>query len=94
MVAIRHNQSLLDVAVQESGSVFAAFDWAVKNEISVSVEITPGQLIEAPESKEHVFEQVANYFKNNGVFVGTKYTPPIIPIINYEFPQGEFPISL
>ncbi|WP_264520397.1 hypothetical protein [Flavobacterium sp. N1994] len=89
MAIIRHNQSLLDIAVQECGSVFAAFDLAVANEISVTEELVPGQKIIIPNS-DNTFEQVANYFKKNNIVVGTKYTEPTV---SFGFPEGEFPIS-
>ncbi len=40
------NQSFLDVAIQKSGSILAAFDLAVKNGLSVTDDLQPGQELE------------------------------------------------
>jgi hypothetical protein len=64
------NQSLLDIAVQESGSVLAAFDWAIANGISITDDLVPGQKLVYGVS---VFENddILNYFKNRNQLVAT-----------------------
>ncbi len=42
-------QSLLDLALQECGSIEAAFDMAVQNGLSVTSELTSGQLLESQQ---------------------------------------------
>lgn len=40
-------QSLIDVAIQTSGSVEAAFDLSVKNDVAISQELAAGAELEA-----------------------------------------------
>lgn len=39
-------QSLIDVAIQTSGSVEAAFDLSAKNDVAISQELAPGAELE------------------------------------------------
>lgn len=41
-ITVRDRQNMMDVAIQHSGSIEAAFDWAVLNNISVSDELGTG----------------------------------------------------
>lgn len=93
MQTVLHNQSMLDIAVQVDGSVFNVLNWSLANRMSITDQLEAGQKLQAPESKENSFEQVATFFKNRKITIGTFYTAPEPDAINYEFPQGEFPIS-
>ncbi len=66
------NQSLLDVAVQDDGSVLAAFEWTLVNGLSITDDLTPGQQLVAPNS---LFRNtnVANYFKGRNQMIATAY---------------------
>ena len=44
------NQSLLDIAVQESGSVLTVFEWALNNGKSITEPLTPGEELQEPDS--------------------------------------------
>ena len=92
---VLHNQSLLDIAIQVDGSVFNVVNWSLANGISVTEALNPGTKLIAPKNKENAFDQVAQFFKNKAITIGTFYTAPEPEptLINYEFPQGEFPIS-
>lgn len=84
-VRISHNQSLLDIAIQEYGTIQAAFDLALANGLEVTDQLTPGMTLELPVS-EYEDRDVAQYFKSRkihpatGVFempedvIGTNYS--------------------
>ena len=91
MTIVIANQSILDIAIQEDGSVLAAFDWAIKNGISVTDDIAPGLKLNAPNSTNRV-DKIADYFLGKRQNIATKGN--LIEEDNYEFPEGDFPISL
>jgi hypothetical protein len=63
------NQSLLDIAIQEFGSAEAAFDIALLNDLSITDELTAGQVLEIPffEKMEFANRPIADYYKNRGL---------------------------
>ncbi len=61
------NQTLLDLAIQECGSVAAAFELAVANGMSLTDDLTPGQNISIPETVENGDTQVLSYVQKNNV---------------------------
>lgn len=54
------SQSMFDLAIQMGGSVETVFTLALKNELSVTSEILPGQTI---ESADVLDEQIADYYR-------------------------------
>ncbi|SCY94819.1 hypothetical protein [Flavobacterium caeni] len=90
---VLHNQSMLDIAVQVDGSVFNVLNWSLANRIPVTDTLDAGQQLNTP-GKEHSFEQVATFFKNKAIVIGTYYTAPEPvtepepTIVKYEFPQS------
>lgn len=46
MIQVIENQTLLDIAIQETGTVFSVFDWAFENGLSITDTLTPGQKVE------------------------------------------------
>ena len=60
-----HNQSLMDISIQEYGTLEAMFDMAVTNGISITDELTVGSQIDVPESTSVQKEVLAYYQKNN-----------------------------
>lgn len=64
------NQSLFDVAVQEYGSVLASFAWALKNGLSITDDLAPGQQL-VPAISTFRNADVANYFKGKKQLVAT-----------------------
>lgn len=71
MIVIQ-NQSLLDIAIQEDGSVLAAFDWAFVNGLSITDALSPGQSLIAPNSV-YKNTEVANYFKGKTQQLATAF---------------------
>ena len=47
---IRNKQSLLDISVQEYGSIEALMDLAVENDVSLTDEFEPGDTLNLPEA--------------------------------------------
>lgn len=91
---IIENQSLIDIAMQEDGSVFAVVDWAFKNDISVTDLIAPGAKMKAPKSQAFRDDDMVNYWKSNNKMIATyrKQDKVIVTEFEYLFP-GEFPFS-
>lgn len=59
-----HNQSLLDVAIRHCGTVEAITDIAILNNISITDELVPGQLITIP-AKDYGYQNVVDFFEVN-----------------------------
>ena len=72
MIYAIENQSVFDVAVQESGSVLVAFEWAIANGLSITDDLAPGQQLVSPNSSFRNAE-VANYFKGKKQMVATGF---------------------
>lgn len=94
IVITNHNQNLADIAVQHLGSVFAVFDLSVENGISVTDDLSPGTSLKVPLIVENRVDQVAQFFTNNKMIIATAFLPKDNNDNEFEFPQGEFPISL
>lgn len=77
-MTVLHNQSLFDIAVQESGSVMTSFEWALINGVSITDDLEPGQKIAAADSNLKNSD-VANYFKGKNQMIATAMKKPPIP---------------
>jgi hypothetical protein len=90
-MTVQANQSLFDIAVQEKGSVFAAFDLAVANDIAVTDDLTPGDVLQDIQTA-FVNVDVAAFFKGKKQSIATvqAYNEPD----DYSLPGGELPMSL
>ena len=75
---VLNNQSLLDVAIQEYGTVEAAFDIAVDNEMDVTDLLVPGSQISLPTS-DFEDRDIADYFKARRIRPATA-----LPLISEE----------
>lgn len=84
------NQTLFDIAIQESGSVYAVVDWAVKNNVSPTAILVPGTELQKPDSDANYKADVARYFNGRIIATGiteteeinTDYTlPQVLPMI-------------
>lgn len=80
MIYAIDNQSVLDVAVQESGSVMAAFEWALANGVSITDELQPGQELVFPTSG-FLNSDVAIYFKGKKQMIATAFNGEIENLI-------------
>ncbi len=67
---ITAGQSLVDVAIQELGSVGAAFDLADAAGLAITDVLTPGQVLEVPASAL-ARPELVSYFRNRGQRINT-----------------------
>ena len=68
-----HNQTLLDVAIRHCGTVEAVADIAILNNISITDDLIPGQLILIP-LKDYGNQEIINYFSVNEIDPATAFT--------------------
>ena len=86
-------QTFYDISIQYFGTADYAFAIAYANQKSVSDALAIGELLVLPELSKDA--KVLQYYKARNIIPATGLSNlPELPIINYEFPQGEFPISL
>ena len=60
-ITVLNNQSLQDIAIRYCGTIPAIFDIALLNNISITQELDPGQILNIP-IKDYGFQEVVNYF--------------------------------
>ena len=63
-VPVLNNQTLLDVAIRHCGTVEAVAAIAILNNISITQDLVPGQLLELPD-KNYGYSEVVNYLAIN-----------------------------
>lgn len=69
---VQAGQTLLDIAVQEYGTIEAAFMLAKANDLSITDTLQAGQEIEIPEK---VYDaELADYCQRNGICPATSET--------------------
>ena len=59
-ITVLNRQSLLDIAIQHTGSVFTAFEIALVNGLSVSDTVEPGAILILPEVERNT--EILNYY--------------------------------
>lgn len=64
-VKVLNRQSLLDIALQETGTIEAAFEIAVANGISIT-DYVPGVTLSIPDSSP-MNEPILSYYKSNNI---------------------------
>lgn len=69
MKVIAH-QNLLDIAVQELGSIEAVFELAINNGKSITSYLNAGEVLQLPEV---VDEDIANYFQSRERKIATEH---------------------
>ena len=62
---VLHNQSLLDIAIQNNGTLTSAFELALENGLSITEELTPGDNIKVPESNL-IETTIVSFFQRKG----------------------------
>ncbi len=73
MITVLNNQSLLDIAVQYTGTIENAFKIAVANGLSLTDELEPGAQLIIPADVEKNSD-VVNYFSAKGIQPATGLT--------------------
>ena len=94
-ITVLHNQSLLDVAIQHTGSVANCFAIAVANGLSVSDDLTPGIDLVIPEDAI-IDKDVLRYQKSKGIQPATGITNlenEQLGGIDYMDVEGSFKVS-
>lgn len=61
-VTVLNKQSLFDIAISYFGTVEAVIDIAFVNNISITDELTPGQVLKLP-NKDYGFKEVIKYYR-------------------------------
>lgn len=64
-VTVLNTQSILDISIQHTGSVYNAFDIAVANGLSISSLIEPGTSVIIPEVSQN--NDVLNYYSTKQI---------------------------
>jgi hypothetical protein len=67
---VLHNQSLLDISLQNNGTVMSVFELAHKNGISITEALTPGQNIEVPE-RGAIDTTIVTFYQNKNQIIAT-----------------------
>lgn len=70
-VKVCNNQSLFDIAIQKCGSIEAAYDIAILNGLSITDELTAGQVLNLPTV---VNSNIADYYESKGIAPATAVT--------------------
>lgn len=73
LVTVLNNQTLQDIAILYCGTIAALFDIALLNNVSITDDLVPGQILEIP-SKDYGFQEVVNYFISNEIQPATILT--------------------
>ncbi len=73
MATVLHNQSLLDFAIQHTGSALNAFAIAMANGISISDEISAGSDLIIPDSVV-IDVDIRNYYTSKAIQPATAIT--------------------
>lgn len=69
---ILHNQSLLDVSIQNIGTGLSAFDIGFKNGLSITDDLTPGTIIEVTAS-DLLDTELVDFFNNKKHIIATGF---------------------
>ena len=74
-ITITHNQSLFDVAIQETGGIESVFEIALANDLQIAENLTAGNVLKIEE--EAVDQLALNYFTSKGIKPATGITGQI-----------------
>jgi hypothetical protein len=85
-------QTFYDISIQYYGTADYAFAIAFANQKSVSDSLAIGEALLLPTLSTE--PKTLQYYKARNIIPATGLSNlPEAPIVNYEFPQGEFAIS-
>lgn len=85
-ITIGSNQSLFDIAIQETGAPEAAFLLALDNDIEITETLKPGSLL--LYSGEIISPDIYNYYRTRNIKPATAlkdYSEPSERIFDYSF---------
>jgi hypothetical protein len=75
---ISDGQSLVDVALQELGSVESLFDLADANGLAITDALAAGQVLAVPSSSGTVVT-IATYFRSKAIRINTNNAAVLLP---------------
>ena len=90
-IKILHNQTLLDIAIQQYGSATMAINLAIENNLSLTEVNEVGTPLIAP-SKDNETRLIAEYFQNKGLKPATAINDLDV-VIPVDFGIGEMIIE-
>lgn len=64
-----NRQSLIDIALQYGGTVDAAFEMSLMNNVSITADLVSGQQVDIPVIPQQA--AVVNYYRRNGITPAT-----------------------
>ncbi len=80
IVIAQHNQSLLDLALAATGSVDNMLQIAMHNGLVPSEALTPGQVVEIPDTVI-VDSDILNYYQSNDIVPATALTEELLETV-------------
>jgi hypothetical protein len=91
-IIVIENQSLLDISIEKNGNVLTLFDLALKNNLSITDDLYPGQkLNEVTTSVDN--NNVKNYFIGKKQKVATSVSADLMEILNPQLGIGKMAIG-
>jgi hypothetical protein len=64
---VHYGQTLIDIAIQEYGSLAAVFQLAKDNGLEVDADLVPGTVLMINDTPTYSDPDLVNYFKRNGI---------------------------
>lgn len=71
-IVVLNNQTLLDIAIQEYGTIEAVFELAMANGLGITDELTTGTKLKIIKAKEET--EILGYYKQNTISLSTGIT--------------------
>ncbi|MGV0830335.1 hypothetical protein ACTS9C_16030 [Empedobacter brevis] len=91
-IKILHNQTLLDIAIQQYGSATMAIDLAIENNLSLTDNNEVGTPL-ITETKDVETRLIAEYFQNKGLKPATQLTEEINVFVPSELGIGKMRVG-
>lgn len=91
-IKVLHNQTLLDIAIQQYGSATMAINLAIENNLSLTEVNEVGTPLIAP-SKDNETRLIAEYFQNKGLKPATQLTEEINVFVPSELGIGKMRVG-
>lgn len=85
-IVILHNQSLLDACLQHTGTIESLFDLALVNGLSVTDDLTAGQVLSLTLSEGTKDKDILNYYTAKNIQPATAFSQEDKQVI--EKPEG------
>ncbi len=89
---VTEGQSLIDVAIQEYGTVEALFDLADANGLAITDALAPGQVLTGPNSAAAV-ASVVDYFRQRSQRINVGAPVPPLILLRRDFKTGDFALA-